>query len=364
MFETKTAYERVRDTLDYLRYTNIVTALERNPAWMLARDYVAAAFPNRHAPAYEQFSLTLSLGWYIGQDPNERRRMARALFLLWKAIHHYDVGFTLPVATVGQINQATAQRVLTHYIRKAGCVYDRVNGGHASADRALAEFQAHPRAFLADNKVFVAGSTFVDGAQAPDNVLACRFGYNPGRDRYEFGVRGVVGNGDSNIQVESVTAFHWTHQRCVPRPLIPPPPPLNFATTDFGDMTAIRLGGGHTMVTTQFTGCSFCMAEYNGHMYCAHVAPAGVPHMAPDTNGPALAQRLMENGAFANAGHADVRVYGRTHGHAPNFEGYDVGAHPGAHAYMTVVGFPGGTSYEIFAQTTMNNMISDARQIF
>jgi hypothetical protein len=119
------------------------------------------------------------------------------------------------------------------------------------------------------------------------------------------------------------------------------------------------------MVTTQFTGCAFCMAEDAGSMYCAHVSPAGVPNMAPNTDGPTLARRIMAtNGAFANANNAVVRVFGRNAGSAPNAAGYDLGTGGGATDYMTIVGFPGGTSYQIFSQTTRAARIANVRQIF
>jgi hypothetical protein len=289
--------------------------------------------------------------------------MTRALFLLWKAIYHFRPAFIMPVANIGQIHQGTVRRMLVNYIRKAGCVHDSEHGGRAAADRALAVFQAHPYQFLGDNRVFVNGSPFLDNGQDPENVHRSAFEYNPARDRYEFSVRRPVLAGAAEIQVESVTAFHWTDPRYVPRPMVPPPPPLDITTTDFDGMTGIRLSGVHPMVTTQFTGCAFCMAEHGGHMYCAHVAPGG-PNMAPRTDGPTLASRVIAtHGAFVNANDTRVEVYGRLRG-GPlrNPRGYDLGE--GDANYMTIVGFPGGTSYNIFAQTTRNGQVAEVTQIF
>jgi len=84
-------------------------------------------------------------------------------------------------------------------------------------------------------------------------------------------------------------------------------------------MTGIELSGNHIMVTTQFTGCAFCMAEHGGSLYCAHVSPAGVHGMTPNTDGLTLATRILGPGAgaFGNAGGVAVRVYGRGRGSAP-----------------------------------------------
>lgn len=352
--------QRIADTLNYLQNTAIVTGPERQHAYQLVQDFVNAAFPNPALPAYTQFSESLSLGFHLLSDPNEFRKMTRALFLLWKAMKHFDNAFTMPYPNISQINQGTAQRVLTNYIRKARCQYERIHGGNAGANHVLTQvFPANPLQFLRDNNVYVAGSGALDAGQAPQNVQASKFDYNPGRDRYEFGVGHPVGNGAVGIQVESVTAFHWTNPRYLP----PPPPPHQINTVNFNNVTGIELSGAHLMVTTQFTGCAFCMAEHAGHMYCAHISPY-VPGIQPSTEGTPLAQRVMATGAFGNAGGTAPRVYGRNVGSVPNPNGYDIGAGGGGGTYMTIVGFPGGVTYNIYSQTTHNNRIADSRQIF
>jgi hypothetical protein len=144
-----------------------------------------------------------------------------------------------------------------------------------------------------------------------------------------------------------------------------PSPPLTIATTAFANMTGIQLSGAHIMVTTQFTGCAFCMAEYLGHAYCAHVSPAGVANMAPNTDGNTLAQRIAATaGAFANAGGTAVQVFGRNFGSPTHPTGYDIGLGGGSPTYMTILGVPGGTSYEIYSQTTIDNAIRGHNRIF
>jgi len=44
--------------------------------------------------------------------------------------------------------------------------------------------------------------------------------------------------------------------------------------------------------------------------------------------------------------------------------GNDVGMAPGPADYMTIVGFPGGTSYELYSQTTRANAVVDVAKIF
>jgi hypothetical protein len=73
---------------------------------------------------------------------------------------------------------------------------------------------------------------------------------------------------------------------------------------------------------------------------------------------------MATNGAFANANRNLVRVHGRGVGHPPNPGGYDIAAGGGGHTYMTIVGFPGGNSYNIYSQTTRNDTIAEWKQIF
>lgn len=351
---TKTATQRVQDTLAYLQNTNLGTLAGRTAAHQLAQGYVNTRFPlGAASPGYDAFSNQLSLGYHLLDDPNERRRMARALMLLWRAIEAQHNGFQLPRAQVGQISLGTVDRELTHYIRKAHCVQDETAGGHAGATQALADFTQNPLAFLRDNRVWVQGSGTLQG---PPNTLPCNFYYNADRDRYEFVVNApaLAGTAAAPITVDSVTAFHWTNARYVPAPV--PPAQHDITTANFGAMQGIQLGGNHIMVTTQFTGCAFCTATHNNHVYCAHVSPY-VPGFQHNTTGQVLAQRILANGAFANAGGAAPSVYGRNAGSPPHQAGYNIGGGGGNTTYMTIVGFPVGGTYRIYSQTTENDRI-------
>jgi hypothetical protein len=350
----KTSTKRIGDTRTYLQNTALVSAPERAAADQLVQNFMLAAHPlGVMSPNYAALSASLSLGKHVFEDP--RREMARALFLLWKAIKHFDPAFTLPKTQIGQIGFSTVRQQLASYLRKACCVLDQVNGGHAGADWALAELQAAPLNFLRFSKVVVRGSGN-HNPLAAQNVRPCSFFYEPGRDRYVFAVDNAGYPAYATaINVESVSAFHWTDPRYVPALL--PPALHDINTTPFNNLTGFELSGGHIMVTTQFTGCAFSMAEHGGMMYCAHVSPAGVPNRAPNTTGNILARRIMATGQMQNAGAVAPRVFGRNIGSPPHGGGYDVGNGGGNTVYMTVLGLPGGTSYQIYSQTTVNDAI-------
>ncbi|MFI5443946.1 hypothetical protein [Polaromonas sp. UC242_47] len=350
----KTSVKRIGDAQACLQNTLVVSAPERAAADQLVQAFLTAAYPlGALSAGYPALSTSLSLGKHVFEDP--RRDMARALFLLWSAIKYFDANFNFPQSQIGQISLATVGLRLASYIHKACCVLDQVNGGHAGTDLALAALSNNPLAFLRMNKVLVRGSGAYN-LLAAQNIQACQFFYDPQYDRFVFAVAGGIFPAHARpIQVESVTAFHWTDPRYVP-PLIPVAP-HDIATTNFNNLTGIELSGAHIMVTTQFTGCAFSMAEHAGSMYCAHVSPAGVPNMAPNTTGNILAARIMATGQMQNAGGVAPRVFGRNIGSPPNGGGYNIGGGGGNPTYMTVLGFPGGTSYEIYSQTTINHAL-------
>lgn len=220
--------------------------------------------------------------------------------------------------------------------------------------------QPNPLTFLQHNKLFVAGSTrrVTVGEQ---NVQNFSFLYNPAHDRYEF--RPNAFPGGIPVPVESVVAVHWTQ---VPERDVDP------ARGSFARIRGVELSGNHVMVTTQFTGCSFCMKQAGARVFCAHIAPhvEGVPHsMAPNE----LARQLCGQrapaaigGDFANAAEpGEFRVYGAGAGNGRFPNGYTLGvAGGGANDYMTMVGFPGAAGYQIFSQITRNRQIAGVVQVF
>lgn len=343
---SKDSQKRITDTIQFIQNTNLVTLAERQAVIM----FIAAHLPAPNTPQYNALSNELSLGYHFGTDTNNGRNMVRALFLIWHCIFRANGAFQMPQANAKLINQATVQDRLISYIRKVRCMQD-VAGAQSILTHV---FPLNPLGFLGINKVIVLGVSAFNAATAPENIQDFFFGYDPSMDRYVF--QFAVMPKYFPTKVESVTAFHWTDPRHHPGV----GGPLNIANTAFTQLSGIRLSGANPIITTQFTGCAFCMAEYNGDMYCAHVSPAGVKDMAPNTQGDILAKRIMDhnNGQFSNAGGTNVTVFGRDKGHAPNPGGYSLPGGGGNGNYMTIVGFPAGTSYQLYSQTTMNNQIS------
>jgi hypothetical protein len=154
---------------------------------------------------------------------------------------------------------------------------------------------------LATNPIRVAGSPVqaVDhlGAPTDQNVRQFSLKYDAGQQWYEFSA-GAVANA-LHFDTTSVKALHWS---LVPgRGLVP-------GAGSFAAIHGTELGGPgvDTMMTTQFTGCSFCIKEHGGNVYAAHISPAGQDAPAV-LSGLVLARQLdgleggVAGGEFANA---------------------------------------------------------------
>ena len=209
------------------------------------------------------------------------------------------------------------------------------------------------------NKLGVNGGTTTSGGA--QNIKTFHFSYDLNLSRYVIGADARAGS--VSVQVDSVVAQKWT-TAC---------DWLNNQGVggDFRLISATELASA-LMITTQFTGCTFCMKSHGGHVYCAHIQPArdDAANAAPMLTGTQVAGLIANNngvhGDFANAaGGNPLSLYGP--GFSQNlFNGQ--GGYPnglgGGGSYMTVIGVRRGVSYEVYSQVTQNQAISSAQYIF
>jgi hypothetical protein len=152
---------------------------------------------------------------------------------------------------------------------------------------------------------------------------------------------GVRGNGIT-LNVVNVPEWYWFRV---------PGRGRNPAPGNFGQLPCTELTGADLMVTSAFTGCSFCFKSNAGRVYAAHISPDGTAANAGPNIGaaPELATQLIATGDFAAPAGAvagALQVFGRGRsnlGAYPN--GYAVNAVPGVplvQASMYVIGSQGG----------------------
>ncbi len=353
---------RINSVLAFIQNCNLLSANERTSAHQLATNFIAAHYPPANAgqQAYDNFSKAMSLGFHLASDPNSLRQVKRATYLLDRAILDAEPAAqgNFGTLTIGQIPDGLARIKFENYLRKAANQREKATGATNAAQAAMQVLFNQPLTFLQTNKLIVNGSSMRDLTQGDQNVLPFYFGYDASRDRYKFDI--AASPGFFAVNVDSITAQNWT---AVPNSYAP--------GGDFSQIDAIELTS-QFMVTTQFTGCAFCMKTNGAHVYCAHVAPkrdaAAVTANAPVLTGTQVAQRIANhngvNGDFANAaGGNPLSIYGAGSSNNVAVPGYPNGLGGGG-SYMTIIGVLRAPGYEIYSQITQNDAITSAQQIF
>lgn len=373
---------------DSSRVNETISFIRDNAAFPLVRRTGVAQFCRTTFPrlglldfgAYNTEFHALSGGMSVKQNatvaPGSEtdRKKRRAIFLIWKSIVKVSgdpagnvraqAGMT--TAAGGALDALFADAMLKAAV---------FAGGGAGGDVFTADVFAHPRPFLAAHKVIVLGMTTggnkFTAVGNPDytNVLQFYFQYDSGNDRFVFGGRidPRFGAGHPFATV-SVPAVNWYD--------VPGNGGQNAPVTpgNFAQILGCELNGATVMLTTQFTGCTFCWTSHGGTIRAAHIGPtrAGYPSAALATSYPgggnAVAARMVAQGAaagMANAPGAALRVFGRGTGNAPPINGGN-NFYPNATLeYATIIGRDSGTGWKFYLQAidSTTHQISEARRI-
>jgi len=142
---------------------------------------------------------------------------------------------------------------------------------------------------------------------------------------------------------------------------------------NFWQILGCTLMGADFMLTTQFTGCTFCWADIENVIRAAHNGPtkAGYTDAALATSYPGggngVATRIIAQGAaagMANAPGASLRVFGRGAGNAPAI-GEQNPFYPNlALQYATIIGRRKNDIWKIFLQVVdTTGALSEHRRI-
>jgi hypothetical protein len=143
---------------------------------------------------------------------------------------------------------------------------------------------------------------------------------------------------------------------------------------DFSQILGCELTGANFMLTTQFTGCTFCWTNQGGMLRAAHIGPtrAGYPAANLPTSYPGggngVAQRMIAQAnpaaGMANAQGAALHVFGRGAGNAPAIGGGNP-FYPNANlGWATIIGRnAGGWKFYLQAIQAGTNQIMEARRI-
>ena len=360
---TKNAATRLGDVLTTIGTTPHFPPPERGRVLAFATGYMNANYPagNAKTAAYKSFSNQMTMTDVRQAGTEDERAMRRAIFFLWIAM-----GDPMEAAKAKMILAGDVQASFVATMQKALCHADTAAGNDAGTKYVFKQvFRANPLQFLQRNKIMISGVTVINAGT--QNVLRFMMEFNAGRNRYEFGIVGPHAAGKYAFDTTSVPAIYWADV---------PGRTTTIAAGSFAGIRGTELSGKY-MVTTQFTGCAFCVKNTGGGLCAAHVSPgykgAARPTATPGIDAQLLAEQLcgtrppVVGGDFANAVPSanPFRVFGKSHSNIPGQGGYDpLCTAGGGKNWMCLFGFNNAGAWEIYCQEIVDDAIKRAYRIW
>jgi hypothetical protein len=342
---------RIDQTVDYI--VGRVAPGERNDVRAFLTRWINTTYAG---PAFRDiFSDQLSTDGIGGRGNTQQRAARRALVILRCEMIANGNPRKLSRAQVMGIPSGQVVADLDAQLPIFRMYAMQEEGANHALQNKLNGLKANPTNFLQNNLVVTQSAP--PSPNGSGGVVSYRFLFhyasqsfmmNPAAANKPGGIRGngIVQN------VVNVPEMFWFN---VPgRGLNPAPAPGNFA-----QIPATELTGADMMVTSAFTGCSFCFKDNAGHIYAAHISPDGTATGAGPNIGPAptLADQIIATGDFSSpvgATAGALQVFGRGRSNLlaePN--GYAVNAVPGiplVQASMYIIGSRIGADWTLVFQ--------------
>ena len=309
----------------------------------------------------QSMSVTAHIAAGIAKGDEQQRAKRRAIVLLWKAI-----GKVQSVSMVTDQQQVAAamtmpitglDAALSDAIIKAAVV--ATPGG---AQAVMQDLELHPVRFLNKHRLLIKGTPAGGDrlSTAPtgnyQNVLTFYFQYTADRiDRFVMTTSKATSLGEARtFTTVSVPAVHWSQV-----PGIGVAVPYNF-----GGILGCEVTGANFMVTTQFTGCAFSWTNNGATLRASHISPSGGGPGTYPGGGIALAQRLITNGAMANAPGTALSVFGSGAGNAPVVGTGNPFYPTPVTGWASIFGLTKGGGWRFYLQVVdINGNIQEARRI-
>ena len=314
--------------------------------------WIAANFINK--VMQKAFSKELSTHGVSHRGDKATRAGRRALVILRSTMLNAANPLYLSQDGVMQMPSGQVAQALAAMIPPFRIFALQEQNNNTQLQAALTELTTQTVTFLQNN--FVVCQSW--GAP-PGGVLAHRFLFDYKNQQFmmlppKMGQGGNIHGAGITIDAVNVPEIYWAKV----------PGRGNIAGAgNFGGIVATPLANATLMVTSAFSGCSFCFKDNGGSVFAAHVSPAtpNDPSIGP---APALATQLagpQGTGDFASPQAATagaLQVFGRGFSNLQQkATGYAVQAVPGlplTAASMYVFGVLAGNSWQIYSQENNN----------
>jgi hypothetical protein len=302
----------------------------------------------------------MSMNDLVNRGTEAERKMRRAIILLESVVMT-----AAPTAAAVKTLAAGALPGRYNPLRDAlRLLADQDRGAAHLLQAKFNALVANPVHFLTNNRLLIFGSSH-NGLMNQYFV----FEYTQGVPKYKF-VPGLPGTAPHcyTVPVLSVPAVLWSAV---------PGRTNNANAGSFATINGTHLAGATVMVTTQFSGCSFCFKDHGGQVYAAHIWPedanipgSGMPPAGGHRGGTRLARQLdgqeapgVTGGDFAAPAPAggNFEVYGPGYSNiAGQAGGYPVRV---GNDWMTLIGLRQGGTWHFYSQHVVNGAITQAVQV-
>ena len=322
--QTKNYNTRLDEAMAFLRTVDMPYHAEMRVEVLNAVDdwYLNATPPQKQAiSGFMSQSGSANRGGTV-----EARNYARAAIFLDCAIRYPNTPAEWPKMQRKVAGWSNSPNVKLFFTNQLAEVRDAVFSSRSVATRHIQNFQEHPVRWL--NKYRLLVSTGSSAEVKP-------FGFFMVDGKYNLDA-GTPGRGQ--VQVNALCLIPVTYNNVK-------------AHADQVPATSTAGRKCDLVLTTQFTGCSYCFSIQNGELTTAHIEPG----RGTTNTGSGVSNDMRTNGAFAGGKHADFKAYGRVDLGSAEF-GYQ------ACDQMIAIGMKRpGSGWRIYAQMASNNTLTAKR---
>jgi hypothetical protein len=327
----KGAQKRLDATVDFIRKEPNLRAEVRQ----VVADYCEYFMDiDRVGPVYttkahlKTFSESLSQRNNPSAGEKPERHYRRAIHMMYQSL-----GDGAARAAVDTMAEAALVPAFKKLAKEIYLYWDKTG---AACRAKLDELRTSPKQFLEENEIFINGHKKKEAGHVRGPAWFL-MSYDPGRKRFVFEPMG----GEQERADQPGYRFRAIHVPAVSHDDLS-------EHRNFQELVPTELKDLDIMLTTQFSGCSFCVQRSGGKVYAAHISP----DEARTKQDPiALAGALggtggAAGGAFKGVGGPGFTVYGRG---APDVAG-DAGYAKALKA-MLIIGVRDKTgTWEVFSQ--------------
>jgi len=325
-FWNKDAQTRIDETVAFI--AGRVPANEQTVVRDFLNRFISTSYVG--AAMTKVFSEVLSTRQSANPGDKDVRAARRALVILRGDMLNNAHPLKLQVPAAMAMPPAQVMQAMTIMLPQLRLFAQQEERVNTLLQTRFNEFTTNPDVFLQNHIVVTQSAPSATGTGAAENY---RFLYDYKNQAFSLLpaalAKAVTFRGDGLIvNAISVPEIYWFN---VPgRGRLPAP-------GSFARIPATELTGANLMVTSAFSGCSFCFKETAGNVYAAHISPDGTAANAGPNIGapPTLANQLRATGNFetplaAQAG--ALQVFGRGSS--------NLAAIPGGYTVQAVAGVP------------------------